>query len=133
MNEYNTKSDISENVVIRTFMENASGATFRFPVVGFLPNDIHATTSWFAKELQPDLYDISFLIPSSKDYQVPRIEIDVLGFSYYPPETPKIFVLPYGMDDTECWTGVNEKGHLVQITKHDLLNKDLFTEVHDRP
>ena len=137
MSEYNTKSEMSEKVVIRTFRQNDSGDTFRFPVVGFMPENIHATTDWFAKVLQPDLYEVSSMIPIQTDDDVPRIEINFLVLPYSTkdpePRSETIVVLPYGMDGTDWCTGVDEDGILIQIKMSDLFNKNLFTEVHDRP
>jgi hypothetical protein len=102
-----------------------------------MPENIHATTDWFAKVLQPNLYEVSSMIPIQTDDDVPRIEINflVLPYSIEDPEprSETIVVLPYGMDGTDVCTGVDEKGLLVQIKMSNLFNKDLFTEVHDRP
>lgn len=127
-----------EKVVIRTFRQNASGAIFRFPVVGFLPDNIHATTAWFDKVLRPSLYKVSCIIPVQTHDGVPRIVIDYGSMSPFNNEDSElksgtIVILPYDVDGTDCCTGINDKGILVQIKKSNLFNKELFTEVHDRP
>ena len=137
MSEYNTKSEMAEKVVIRTFRENDSGAIFRFPVVGLMPDNISAATSWFAKALRPSLYKVSCAIPVQTYDDVPRIVIDAFVLRHSTGELEQkpdtIVVLPYGMDGTDVCTGVDEDGILVQTKASNLFNKDLFTEVHDKP
>lgn len=137
MNKNDTKSEMAEKVFIRTFRENSSGALFRFPVVGLMADNIQATTAWFEKVLQPSLYKVSSLIPVQTDYGIPRIEIDFLVLPYHAgdlePKSDKIIVLPYGVDGTDWCTGVDEEGLIVQTKMSNLFNKNIFTEVHDRP
>ena len=135
MNEYNTKAEMAEKVFIRTFRENASGAIFRFPIVGMNPNNVRDTALWFTNVLRPGLYEVSSMIPSNTDYEIPRIEIDAFALRYstgaleQKPDT--IVVLPYGIYGTDVYTGVDQKGLLVQTKASTLFNKELFTEVHD--
>ena len=137
MREYNTKSDMTEKAFIRTFRANASGAIFRFPVVGFLPENIQATTDWFTKVLRPSFYDVSSIIPVQTYDDTPRIEIKAFVLPF-PTEDPgpksgTIVILPYGVDGTDWCTGVDEDGFLVQTKTSILFNKNLYTEIHDRP
>lgn len=130
MNKNNTKSEIEDMAFIRTFRENSSGAIFRFPIVGLMPISIMSSAEWFAEVLQPGLYSLSHTLPLP-GMDVPKIVIDVLERAEIKPE--KIVILPYGVDGTDLCTGVNEEGLLVQIKASNLFNKNLFTEVHDRP
>ena len=137
MNKNDTKSEMAEQAFVRTFRDNDSGDVFRFPIVGFLPNNIEAVTAWFKNVLQPCLYKVSSIIPNQTYYGIPRIVIDfpVLPYNIEDPgpKSDRIVILPYSMDGTDCCTGVNEEGMLVQMKTSDLFNKNLFTEVHDRP
>lgn len=135
MNKYDTKLDITENVFIRTFKENTSGAKYRFPIIGNNPSNVRDTALWFADVLRPSLYEVTSVIPIMKNYGNPRIEIAAFVLRHSNGELEqildKIVVIPYNMDGTDVFTGVDEKGLLVQIKASNLFNEDLFTEVHD--